>query len=123
MRTLSQGELADAAASLWEAVLEAARVEYAPGGAGDSGPVSQALAAHGYAAIRQAFADMAATCHIGWNLATREGFDSPFDWEFCPRFAARAVDMGDASTLPALRSDWRDVARAIGREDAGSLSA
>jgi len=80
--------------------------------------VSATLDRHGYGATRLAIAELSPVAHIAWKIARREGFDSCFDWEFCPQFTARALSWSpDGAELPALRSDWRDISRAIGRGD------
>lgn len=126
VETVSESDALDACASLWESVLEAARLEESeaehktppPGGfpAPLPRPVSATLESHGYGATRLAIAELSPVAHIAWEIARREGFDSCFDWEFCPRFTARALSWSpDGAELPALRSEWRDISRAIGR--------
>jgi len=124
--TVSESDALDACASLWESVLEAARLEESeashkvppPGGypAPLPRPVSATLESHGYGATRRAIAELSPVAHMAWEIAQREGYDSPFDWEFCPQFTARALAWPpDGAELPALRSEWRGIARAIGR--------
>ena len=99
----------DAAASLWESVLETR--------ATDSGPlvdsINDSFAEHGVAAMRQAIAEMSGAVHIAWQAAQSAGFDSPFDWEFCPAFVARCIDW---QGVPTLHPDYMTTARAIGKE-------
>lgn len=113
---LSAGELSESAACLWESVLDPDSMTFAA-------RVNATRNRHGASALRLAISDLAAVAHVGWTLAQRDGFDSPFDWEFCPAFVARALEWSeDGSALPMLRTDWRDIARQIGREDAGTAA-
>jgi hypothetical protein len=47
-------------------------------------------------------------CHKGWELVSNdgEGYDEPFDWEFCPQFLGRCVTVSNQSVV--LRDDWNE---------------
>jgi hypothetical protein len=105
-------DYAEAAASLWESFIDAMRTESA-GEQWDSdyGPVTRAALEHGQAALRASACDHAAACHIAWQHATRHGYDSCLDWQFCSRFAAACLDWSDG--LPTLRADFETIAESL----------
>jgi hypothetical protein len=69
----------------------------------------------GIAALRSATVALAQAVEIGWREAQRTGFDSPFDWEFCPEFVAACIDWEQG---PTLFPDWLDRCREIGHAQA-----
>jgi len=103
--------VAENAACLWEAVLEADPTGDADGWKGAMRREAQTV---GIAALRSATVALAQAGEIGWREAQRTGFDSPFDWEFCPWFIAACVDWEHG---PTLVPDWLDRCRDMGRAD------
>ncbi|MFU1607363.1 hypothetical protein ACM25O_13340 [Sulfitobacter pontiacus] len=104
---------AEGAACLWEAVLDAdptgdARAD------GWKGAMRRAGQSIGAAGLRSLCVRLAGDLESGWHVAAGAGFDSPFDWEFCPAFAARCVDWEAGRVVP----DWLEHCRDIGRADA-----
>ena len=102
------------AACLWEAVLEA----YRESGRAVSPAWVQHMRDHwegnGVCRVREAVCALAGDVDSGWKIARACGFDSPFDWEFCPWFIAACVDWEQG---PTLVPDWRDRCRAMGDAD------
>jgi len=80
-------DLLDAAATLWEAVIDA---EAKP-----NSPTGRALAiareADGTSSLRYLVTGWAEECHRAWMAARAAGFDDSFDWEFCPVWLAEKV--------------------------------
>lgn len=75
-------DLVEAAACLWEAVLDRK----------NSNEMAQpdldaAFREHGWSSIRNAVCGWARWVHLDWERAVAEhGYDDPFDWEFCPKW-------------------------------------
>jgi len=111
---------AENTACLWEAVIDARGVLYAgQGGLRIARPdwvadLDSAFDAHGSCAMRSDVAGLAGYAEAGWRAAQESGFDSPFDWEFCPWFIAACVDW---STGPDIRAGYLDLCRAMGAAD------
>lgn len=110
------------AACLWEAVLEA----NGNGVTNSKTPdyianMQAAFRGNGFAAMRSAVVsvEMVTALETGYRAAVGEGFDSPFDWEFCPAFVRDCMTWGDG--LPGLRPDYLDRCKAIGRVGVGIL--
>ena len=112
--TFDAETVAENAACLWEAVLEAD-----PAGDADAdgwkGSMRREVRAVGIASLRSATVALAQAVEVGWREAQRTGFDSPFDWEFCPEFVAACVDWEQG---PTLFPDWLDRCREIGHAQA-----
>lgn len=98
----------EAAVCAWEHVIERLHVAKRD----DSNRWDSYRASHGMCALRSSVMDLAPTVHDAYEIAVTAGFDAPFDWDFVPAFMERAVNDNCA-----LRSDWRAIARAIGKED------
>jgi hypothetical protein len=70
-------ELMEAAACLWEAVLEVK----------DQADVHAAFEGIGTAALRGEVIEFAAEVHTAWATAVEnDGYDDPFDWDFVPQW-------------------------------------
>lgn len=111
----------EAAACLWEAVQEAqGNGVTTPGLESYLVQMRAAFRSQGVAAIRGAVVDsaMVAALETGYRAAVAEGFDSPFDWEFCPAFVRDCMEW-DSAGLPTLRADYLDRCKAIGRVGTG----
>ena len=110
--TPEQETIAENAACLWEAILEAD-----PTGEthGDGFPFTmrRAAKAEGMAQFRTRVTQHAEAVESGWKAAQDSGFVDCFDWEFCPVFVARCIDWETGG----LVADWLDVCRAIGTEN------
>lgn len=111
--------VAENAACLWESVLDADPcADPLPGFRrtdwGWRDHMRAARERDGMAALRLRVIGYAEQAETGWKAAQAEGFDSPFDWEFCPAFVAACVDWENGG----LVSDWLDRCREIGRADA-----
>ena len=106
------------------AALEA-RVGYVPDPAGDAtgdgfpGTMRRAASGEGMAALRSRVCDYAGDAETAWKIAQSCGFDSPFDWEFCPWFVAACVDWETGGLVP----DWADRCRAMGDADSKRAGA
>jgi hypothetical protein len=110
--------LAENAACLWEAVLD---VDPFPAPREGDSPWVRALRARrarradvGAAALRVEVAGLAEAVESAWKIASAHGYESPFDWEFCPAFIALCVDWEHG---PTLDPRWREIARGLGEAD------
>lgn len=112
--TLSAADARATACCLWEAALDA----YRETGRAVSPAWVQDMRAHwedwGTCEMRDRVAALAEQADSGWRAAQETGFDSPFDWEFCPWFLAACLDWTDG---PTLVPDWLEKCREIGRAD------
>jgi hypothetical protein len=85
---------------LWEAVIEICSI--------DDDPICAAITAtrnhHGTVALREAIAAMVPACEAAWRRAEREdGYDEPYDWEWCPSFIRTHVEWDETGhNLPRL---------------------
>ncbi|MEP2533512.1 hypothetical protein [Shimia sp.] len=106
--------LAEVAACLWESVLDAdPGATPDPAAEGWQANMQRKARAEGMAALRSHVIGYAADAESGWSLAQGSGFDSPFDWEFVPRFVAACIDWKNGG----LVANWRGLCRQIGDRD------
>jgi hypothetical protein len=98
----SDSDLMDAAMCLWEAVLEHEDIWQA------------SRDALGIDEVRRFAAHIARTCLNGWGIAHADGdgFDDPFDWEFCPWFVRNCVADDDRGGL-SIDTLWRRKCEAL----------
>lgn len=85
---ISTSDLIEAAACLWEAVLDLK----ARGAGKDDQPIDRAFDGTGWAQMRMSVIGWAEYVHRDWEEAQRlTGYDAPFDWDFCPDWIALNV--------------------------------
>lgn len=110
----------EAGACLWESVLMF-RAENRGGKAGRvADDIDDSFAVNGSSAVRAAIVspDTVEKLESGYRAAVAEGFDSCFDWQFCPAFVADCLDwQTGAGGLPMVKPDFMETCRAIGREE------
>lgn len=101
----SEQEMAEVALALWECLLESPD---------DYPEIARLRTVVGTAEIRSMFANpvILAACNKGWRAAQDNGFDEPFDWEFCPLFLRDCVGVSDGYLV--LRDDWESRCCEIG---------
>ena len=111
--------LEENAACLWEAALAANGQYGATGSASREAAPDWARAMlerwdnWGAVEMRATVCALAGDVESAWKIAQSCGFDSPFDWEFCPWFIAACVDWETGGLVP----DWRDRCRTMGDAD------
>lgn len=115
LETMDPETVALAAATLWEAVLNADPTRQTPN---ESAPAwVQALRVIsgniGAAELRATVCGFAASVERGFTVAQGAGFDLPFDWEFVPWFLATCLDW-DESAGVSLRLEYLNLCHAYG---------
>jgi hypothetical protein len=104
----------EAALCLWEVFIEGSAFE----------DIDALRATVGTPELRMLFMDPVILDAVdeGYKAAVGEGFCDPFDWEFCPSFLLRCVEVverrvtyGKIRTL-ALRDGWMEICKEIGRQ-------
>lgn len=114
------------AACLWEAVIDARAALYS-GEGGDGARPAWVAAMNDYfdgfgsCEARDSIVALSGFAESGWRAAQETGFDSPFDWEFCPWFIAACLDWGTGG--PGIRADYLDKCRAMGAADGKQCGA
>lgn len=94
----------EAAACLWEAVLDELRD--AP-----PGPLHRIAEDVGMAELRRQVIELSETCNEAYEIASENGYDYPFDWNFVPWFLDHVVVVGN-NALHAIPG-WRNLSKAL----------
>jgi len=117
MTQVDLATIAENAACLWEAILDADPTETTQG---DGFPhVMRFLAQNeGMAQLRTDVVRFAVDAEFGFSAAQEAGFPDPFDWEFCPWFVANCLQWCESSGV-SLRPDYLELCKAHGAESTG----